>query len=296
MSPGATPDRGYFPRERSVLREVHEQRAVGLLYGQRALGIGAIAPLNFVGTRLHTKALGTPFNRLAHTAKWFEQIYFGSREQADAVLGAVGRMHQRVQGTLPADAGRFPAGTAYSAMDPELMLWTVAVIADSARYFYELLVRRLSAEEKESLWQDYVRFGELFGMPRDGAPTSYRAFREYWHGQLAGDRVHLTAEARHTGHAIMFQIPVPRTRRPSMPVHNLLMLGSLPPRVRELYGLRFTAAHSLAFRGAATAVREGLRRAPAAIRTGQNEGFFELVARTEQGMIARGQPIPGALV
>jgi hypothetical protein len=51
----ATNDDGYFPRESSILRRVHEERAVGLLYGQRALGIGAIAPLNFIGTRLHSR-------------------------------------------------------------------------------------------------------------------------------------------------------------------------------------------------------------------------------------------------
>src|SRR5690242_322178 len=42
-------DDGYFPRRTSMLRRVHEERAVGLLYGQRALCIGALAPLNYVG-------------------------------------------------------------------------------------------------------------------------------------------------------------------------------------------------------------------------------------------------------
>ncbi len=58
-----------------------------------------------------------------------------------------------------------PAGTRYSAFDPELMLWTMAVIADSAPYFYELFVRELSERERELLWQEYVRFAGLFGMP-----------------------------------------------------------------------------------------------------------------------------------
>ena len=183
-------------------------------------------------------------------------------------------MHQHVRGTLPADAGPFPAGTEYSALDPELMLWTVAVIADSARHFYELLVRRLSADEKDALWRDYVRFGELFGMPRDAAPGSYRAFREYWHGQLNGDGAHLTPEAHRLGHAIMFEIPVPATRRPSMRVHNLVMLGALPPRVRDLYGLRYTPAHEVAFRGAVMTLREALRYSPHAIRKGENAGLL----------------------
>src|SRR4029079_8281211 len=83
---GGSPDQGYFPRGTSVLRRVHEQRAVGLLYGQRALAIGAINPLNFVGTTNHTWARETPCQRLAHTAKMFEAIMFGSRQEADSVL------------------------------------------------------------------------------------------------------------------------------------------------------------------------------------------------------------------
>src|SRR5436305_12582616 len=185
-------DEGYFPPGRSLLRHVHRQRAVGLLYGQRALGIGAIAPLNFVGTLLHTRALGTPFQRLVHTAKMFETIFFGSRAEADEVLEAVERLHHRVRGELPEDAGPVRAGTPYSAFDPELMLWTVAVIADSAVCFYELFVRRLSDTEREALWQDYIHFAELFGMPREVAPPTHRAFRSYYEQKLSSDEVFLT--------------------------------------------------------------------------------------------------------
>ena len=48
------------------------------------------------------------------------------------------------------------------------MLWTIAPAADSAVYFYELFVRELSERELDEFWADYVRFGELFGMPRVG--------------------------------------------------------------------------------------------------------------------------------
>src|SRR5919199_5428669 len=129
---------GYFPRGESMLRRVHEERAVGLLYGQRALAIGAIAPLNYIGTREHTRSLDKPFQRLTHTAKAFETIFFGSKAQADKILAFVHRLHEDVRGELPHDAGPFKAGTPYSAFDPGLMLWTVAVIADSAQTFYEL--------------------------------------------------------------------------------------------------------------------------------------------------------------
>ena len=286
---------GYFPRGTSMLRRVHEQRAVGLMYGQRALGIGAIAPLNFVGTRLHSRSLNKPFHRLAHTGKAFETIFFGSRRDADRVLGFVERLHQDVRGELPAAAGPVPAGTRYSAFDPDLMLWTVAVIADSAQYFYELFVARLTPARRDALWRDYIRFGELFGMPREAAPPSYAEFREWWDAELASDRVHLTEEARHVGAAIMFQIPVPASRRLAMHVHNLVMLGSLPPRVRELYGLRWTRAQAAAFSAVVAALRTTRPLSPEAARVGHNTRSFDLVADTERERIARGETVPGAL-
>src|SRR5947199_6898386 len=89
---------GYFPRGSSMLRRVHEEHLVGLLYGQRALCIGALAPLNYVGTSEHSSARLTPFKRLAHTGNAFEKIFFGSRGEADAVLSYVQRLHQRVRG------------------------------------------------------------------------------------------------------------------------------------------------------------------------------------------------------
>ena len=283
-------DIGYFPRGTSVLRRVHEEHIVGLLYGQRALCIGALMPLNYVGTSEHSYAKLTPFRRLVHTGNAFEKIYFGSQAEADRVLAYVRKLHERVQGTLPADVGITPAGTAYSALDPELMLWTVAVIADSAQYFYELLVRPLSAREREALWQDYIRFGELFGMPRATVPASYGEFRTWYEDALAGDAMCLTDEARYVGYATAFEIPLPRLHQPGKRVHDLLMLGSLPPRVRELYEIPYSRTQERAFRVTAAAVRSARRVTPAPFARGWNTKSFELVARTERWRIEHGKP------
>jgi uncharacterized protein (DUF2236 family) len=283
---------GYFPRRRSMLRRVHEERAVGLLYGQRALCIGAVKPLNYVGTIEHSRSRTTPFKRLVSTANAFETIFFGTRSEADRVLRRVRRMHMRVRGTLPEDAGITPAGTPYSALDPELMLWTVAVIADSAQCFFELFVRRLSSDEREALWQDYLRFGALFGMPLDEAPQSYGEFRRYWREQLASAELFLSDQARYTGYASAFEIPVPLLHQPAKQVHDLILLGSLPPRVRELYGLRYTWAHQLSHAAAVGAFRTARRGAPRALAWGPNTGSFERVARIERWRLAHGKPTP----
>jgi uncharacterized protein (DUF2236 family) len=285
---------GYFQEGHSILRRVHAERAVGLFYGQRALMIGALNPLAFVGTLEHTNARLKPFQRLAHTAEVFETIFFGSREEADRALAAVRRLHERVRGEMPEDTGKVPAGTPYSAFDPELMLWTLAVIADSGPFFYELFVRRLTPAEHDELWREYVRFGELFGMPGSVAPRTHSEFREWFEGKLASEEMHLTPAAREIGYATAFEIPLPGYRAPAKAVHDLIMLGSLPARVRELYGLSCSARQERAFRAAVRALRGVRPVTPRVIREGYNTGSFRLVARTERRRLRRGERTPQA--
>ena len=87
--------------------------------------------------------------RLRRTAEVMDAIAWGPRADADRLTRRVRAMHRRVRGTLPEDAGPFPAGTPYAADDPELLLWVLACLVDSAVLVYEKCVGRLSAEEKE---------------------------------------------------------------------------------------------------------------------------------------------------
>jgi uncharacterized protein (DUF2236 family) len=283
---------GYFPEGSSILRRVHSERAVGLFYGQRALMIGALNPLAFVGTIEHTNAKQKPFQRLSHTAEVFETIFFGTRAEADRVLDFVHRLHERVSGNMPEDAGTVAEGTPYSAFDPELMLWTLAVIADSGPCFYELFVDRLTDEDRDRLWREYVRFGELFGMPRDVAPASHRDFRDWFDGKLASAEMHLTDDAREIGYSTAFEIPLPSVRAPAKAVHDLIMLGSLPARVRELYEISYTPRQERAFRATVRALRGVRPLTPRMLREGYNTGSFRLVARTERRRLREGRGTP----
>jgi uncharacterized protein (DUF2236 family) len=286
----AAMDEGYFPRGRSVLRRVQGERSVGLMYGQRALLIGALDARNYVGTAEHSRYRDRPFKRLAATGKMFEAVFFGTRAEADRVLEVVAKLHAPVEGALGDEAGGYAPGTRYSAFDPELMLWTIAVAAESAATFYELLVRRLSEGELDDFWADWVRFGELFGMDPAVAPRSWRGFREWYDGRLASAEMGLTEEARHVGRGVAFRIPVPRIEAPVMEVHNLVLLGSLQPRVRELYGLPWDPARELAFRAATRAIRASRPISPRSLARGRNGEQFDRVARTEARRIEAGRP------
>src|SRR3954469_20389806 len=114
-------DRGYFPRGESVLRRVHEERAVGLLYGQRALLMQATHPVAFTGLVGATAGLDAPFKRLARTAQTMEAVYFGTCEGGERVRAGVRGMHSRVRGTTARPAGPHPAGSEYAADRPDML-------------------------------------------------------------------------------------------------------------------------------------------------------------------------------
>jgi uncharacterized protein (DUF2236 family) len=265
-----------------MARRVHGERSVGLLYGQRALLIGALEPLTYTGTMLSTNAGDHPFTRLARTAKIQETVFLGTKEEADKALGAVHRLHERIKGELPEGAGGHAAGAAYSAFDPELMLWTLAVIADSGRAMYETMARPLSAVEREALWQDYARFGELFGLPRDAVPATYLDFEDWWNGKLASPDLHATDHALEMAPLVAFRQPVPLPARLNLETQNLIVKGTLPPRVREIFGIRWTAAHERAFRSVTAAHRSARHAMPRQLRRGRNDYFFEVVTRREK--------------
>jgi len=265
-----------------MARRVHGERSVGLLYGQRALLLGALEPLTYTGTMLSTNAGDHPFTRLARTAKIQETVFLGTKAEADKALAAVHRLHERIKGELPEAAGAHPAGAAYSAFDPELMLWTLAVIADSGREMYETMARPLSAAEREALWQDYARFGELFGLPRDSVPATYPEFKAWWEGKLASPDLHATEHALEMAPLVAFRQPVPVPARLNLETQNLIIKGTLPARVREIFGIRWTAAHERAFRSVTAAHRSARHALPRHLRRGRNDYFFNVVTQREK--------------
>ncbi|MEU2032219.1 oxygenase MpaB family protein [Nocardia amamiensis] len=294
---------GYFS-DHSMIRRVMSKRAVGLTYGLRALVVGAVHPLLYVGTAENTEHRMTPYTRLALTGHLFEAVFLGSKAEADRALAFTRKKHVKVRGALPEDAGaQHPAGTRYSALDPHLMFMTMAFTFDSAEVMYDLLVRTMTDGEREALYHDYVRWAELFGMPVDAAPGSYRDFRAYFDGYLASDEVFLTDEARLVGSYLAGQ-RVPYSQ--GVPLQQvtsafyLLVQGSLPPRIRRMYGMRWGVAEQVAYQALTRAVRTAhvsVPLVPPVLRgtlAGPSAPVYKLLSEREHELVGSGRPsMPG---
>ena len=256
MTPYTLEMDGYFTDD-SMLRRVVRERAVALS-GPRALLVMGAHPVATQGFFLHTGALGDPYARLERTGRIMNVVAFGSRRDADRVTRRVRAMHRRVRGTLPEAAGRFPAGTPYAADDPELLLWILAALAESAMLVYQKYVRSLARAELDDLWDDYQVIGRLFGIPQDRMPGDYAGFRAYMDGMYASGDLYVTPGARELAVEVLMRPPVPLWARGLLELVNQITVGLLPADIRRQYGFTWDPARAVALHGGAEYVKRVL--------------------------------------
>jgi uncharacterized protein (DUF2236 family) len=225
---------GYFTDE-SMLRRVNRERALALA-GPRALLMQAAHPLAVAGLLAHSSALDEPYDRLARTAQVLSTIGFGSKRDADRVTARVRAMHRRVNGAIAKPVGRYPAGARYRADDPELLMWVLFTLVDSAVVVYRTYVRSLSRDEEAALWDDYRVVGRLFGLADRDMPATLAALDDYRTAMLEGDCLHVSRWARERARAIVLKPPVPWMARPLLETVNFITIALLPDRIREEYG------------------------------------------------------------
>ncbi len=240
---------GYFSDD-SMLRRIHRERALALS-GPRALLMQAAHPLAVSGLLAHSTAIDEPYDRLARTAEVMSTIGFGSRADADRVSARVRAMHRRVRGRLREAAGPYPAGTPYAADDPELLMWVLFTLVDSALVVYRRYVGALSAAEEAAYWEDYKQVGRLFGLRDADMPATVADLEAYRRELLDGDRLEVTPWARERARSIVLEPPVPWVARPLLETVNFITVALLPDRIREGYG--FSALPPLPVRRALVA-------------------------------------------
>jgi uncharacterized protein (DUF2236 family) len=233
-----------------MIRRIQRESVVGLS-GPRTLLMQAAHPVAFAGFFAHTGALDEPYERLQRTVRVLNLIGFGDKAEAQKATARVRDIHTRVRGTLTEPAGRFPAGTPYSAEDPDLLRWILACMADSALVVYERYVRSLGRDERDAFWRDYKVVGREFGLRDADMPEAVEDFDLYMNDMVEGDDLFVTGEARDLALEIVMNPPVPLRARPMLEVANFVTVGLLPRKIRRMYGFSWDPARALVLRGGA---------------------------------------------
>jgi uncharacterized protein (DUF2236 family) len=235
---------GYFAPE-SVIRRVGNTPVTPFLGGGAAVLLQIAHPLVAAGVAEHSDYEHDLWSRLARTLRALYLITFGTRQEAERAGAVVRAVHRHVNGITSSPLGCFPAGTHYSADDPELMLWVHATLVQASLSAYELFERPLSRPERESYYGDMAMVAELFGVPAATLPPTLGDFCAYFDEQVHSDTIRVTPVARRIA-AVIMRAPLPVPLRLFAPAHRLATPAQLPPRLRREYGFRWTPLHRLA--------------------------------------------------
>jgi uncharacterized protein (DUF2236 family) len=237
-----------------VIRRVGNSPLVPLLGGGPAVLLQVAHPLVAAGVVEHSDYRAGLWRRLLGTMRALYLIVYGTRDEAEAAGAAVRAVHERVRGRTGMPLGVFPAGTPYSASDPELMLWVHGTLVEVSLALYGRIVRRLSRDDRERYYREMSLVARIFGTPAEVIPRRLADFRDYFAGQLAAPEITVTEPARDVA-AVILEAPLPAPLRLLAPAHRLSSAGLLPPRLREEYALGWSPLHELAFPVATQAVR-----------------------------------------
>ncbi len=211
----------FFPED-AVIRRVHRE-AVVLLGGGRALLMQVAHPAVAAGVAEHSSFREGKRRRLLRTLRPTLAMVFSTREQARAAAASIRAVHGRV------------VGEGYRADDPELLLWVLATLIDSALYMHARFLRPLSDTDAEAYYQDMLTAGELVGVRRDLAPADIAAFRRYM--AEMEPRLQVTEQARGIAQDLF------AGRGPAAPAGwwlREMTAGMLPSPLRQAYGFEWS--------------------------------------------------------
>lgn len=185
------------------------------------------------GVAEHSNFAERPLDRLRATMTYVYAVVYGTEDQLAAVRRNVNRAHAPVR--------RKPgAGSeGYSAFDAQSQLWVVATLYDTAVTVYEKIYGALDEEAADLVYREYAKIGTALQLPAELWPADRSAFGAYWDECLqsleADDvSVRVARELLHPPDPQLWQ-------RLAMPLARFLTAGLLPDKLRDRFGLPWSA-------------------------------------------------------
>lgn len=253
----------------------------------RALLMQLAHPAVVSGVAQHSHVRSDPLGRSVRTFEAMYALSFGDLDAAMGVIRGVWRRHQPVRGAVTSETRSPDAGAPYRATDPRLLLWVWATLQDTMVRTFETFVRPLSVDERARFHEEAKVMQLAFGMTEQGMPPTVADFDAYVTAMVDGPQLDVTREAREQWEILLRQPPstaligalmLPQRRALSAiidgsPVRLLaptaarvLAAGTLPPRLRESYGLRWSRSEAALFGILVEATRRGVAHLPRHLR------------------------------
>lgn len=219
------PDGLFGPR--SVAWRVHGDVAGMMVGGVTGLMLQMLHPSVLGGVWDHSKFRTDLHGRLRRTARFIALTTYGGRDEAEAVIARVRRIHDHV-------GGKLQDGTVYSANDPALLAWvhvteTTSFLGGWLRYVEPCMSR----SDQDRYHAEMAEIGRALGADpvpssRASAETLIRSMRP---ALRYDDRV------REVSHYLLHQRPENPLARPLQTLTMKAALDLLPIWARRMHRL-----------------------------------------------------------
>ena len=240
-------DEALFARD-TPIRMVHADIVAMMVGGIRGLLLQMLHPHALQGVLDHSNFRSDMHGRLRRTARFIAVTTFGHRDDAQAAIDRVNRIHGAVGGTLP-------DGSPYSASDPRVLAWVHVAEATSFLAAYLRHVRPdMPGAEQDEYYRQFAVIALALGA--DPVPTN-RAEAETIFRDLRGDLAASSA-AREVADLVLGQRP----KGASPAVQTLLgaeAVALLPPFARSMLGLERPGLAAIPARAATWGMGKTLR-------------------------------------
>lgn len=234
-----------------------DRELVVLAGGSCALLMQAAHPSVAAGVVQHSTYATDPFGRLLRTLESSFAVVFGSRSEAEATIRRVNAIHAAVR-------GRRADGSAYSALEPDALLWVHATLVDTALRVYGRFVEPLRPEDAQRYHEESARVGIALGIPEARMPGTLVELRSWMAGMVASGEVRVTPDARRIARTVLYPSRFPP--RLAWDAAHLISLSTLPPELRRQYGIGWNARREEGMERLAAAGRRLLPVLPTVLR------------------------------
>ena len=201
--------------------------------------------------------------RLHHTIRAMLALGFGTERERQTALDGILAIHRRVHGTLREATGVFPAGTRYSAEDPDLVLWVHATLLETIPLAYELLVQPLTADERDAYCEQTASVAVDLGARPEEVPRTWSAMLDYLNRMYRSGAIVVGTDARTLADRVLSPIGAPGA--PFAWMNRAVTIGLLPADIREQYGFAWNRRQARAYARVSAILRTTRRLMPRTI-------------------------------
>jgi uncharacterized protein (DUF2236 family) len=240
-----------------------------LLGGGRSLVLQVGHPIVAAGVAKFSNFEQAPWKRLVGTLDLYMRVVYGGREETREEAG------QRLRDMHKGIKGEHPDGTPWHSLDPAHFHWVHATLVDGIVEMTKRFNRPLTTLELELLYEEMCAVGELYGLREQDMPDDWASFQEYFRDMVENE-LHDSDTLQNVMASIFrpAKPPVPQlpdrvwslAQRPGGELVKLVTVGSLPPVLRERFGLHWSREREMALRAQQRAVKAVFPRLPDRLR------------------------------